>query len=68
MCDPFPGGARPKISWRIGMQTGSDDGTTYKAPDKDTSPKKKTMKAATRHFVMNGTTPPVGTLTFTLQR
>jgi hypothetical protein len=50
------------------MQTGSDDGTTYKAPDKDTSPKKKAMKAATRHFVMNGTTPPVGTLTFTLQR
>jgi hypothetical protein len=46
--------------------SGGDDGTTYKAPDKDTNPKKKTMKATTRHFVMNETKPPVGTLTFTL--
>jgi len=45
--------------------SGGDDGTTYKAPDKDTNPKKNSMKATTRHFVMNGGTPPVGTLTFT---
>jgi hypothetical protein len=50
------------------MDSGGDDGTTYKAPDKDTNPKKKTTKATTPHFLMNGTTPPVGTLTFTLQR
>jgi len=50
------------------MDSGGDDGTTYKAPDKDTNPKKNITKAATRHFVMNGTTPPVGTLTFTLQK
>jgi Spondin_N len=48
--------------------SGGDDGTTYKAPDKDTNPKKNTTKATTPHFVMNGTTPPVGTLTFTLQK
>jgi Spondin_N len=48
------------------MDSGGDDGTTYKAPDKDTNPKKNTTKATTRHFVMNGTTPPVGSLTFTL--
>lgn len=50
------------------MDSGGDDGTTYKAPDKDTNPKKNTTKATTRHFVMNGATPPVGTLTFTLQK
>lgn len=48
--------------------SGGDDGTTYKAPDKDTNPKKNTTKATTPHFVMNGKTPPVGTLTFTLQK
>lgn len=48
------------------MDSGGDDGTTYKAPDKDTNPKKKTTKAATRHFVIDGRTPAVGTLTFTL--
>ena len=50
------------------MDSGGDDGTTYKAPDKDNNPKKNTTKAMTRHFVMNAKTPPVGTLTFTLQK
>jgi hypothetical protein len=49
------------------MDSGGDDGVTYKAPDKNTNPKKMTMKASTRHFVTNGKTAPVGTLTFTLQ-
>jgi hypothetical protein len=44
--------------------SGGDDGTTYKAPDKDTSPKKLTSKAATPHFVVNGVTVPVGSVTF----
>lgn len=50
------------------MDSGGDDGVTYKAPDKNTNPKKKTMRASTRHFVTNGKTAPVGTLTFTLQQ
>jgi hypothetical protein len=50
------------------MDSGGDDGTTYKAPDKDTNPKKNTTKTTTPHFVMKGATPPVGTLTFTLQK
>jgi hypothetical protein len=50
------------------MDSGGDDGTTYKAPDKDNNPKKNTTNATSRHFVMNGKTPPVGTLTFTLQK
>jgi hypothetical protein len=48
--------------------SGGDDGTTYKAPDQDTNPKKSTGKATTQHFVTGGTTPGVGTLTFTLQK
>lgn len=47
--------------------SGGDDGTTYKAPDKDTNPKKPTMMAETPHFVMNGKRVPVGTLTFKKQ-
>jgi hypothetical protein len=50
------------------MDSGGDDGTTYKAPDKDNNPKKNTTKASSRHFVMNGKTPSVGSLTFTLQK
>jgi hypothetical protein len=45
--------------------SGGDDGTTYKAVDRDTSPKKPTTKATTRHFVVNGVAVPVGTVTFT---
>ena len=45
--------------------SGGDDGTTYKADDKDNNPKKPTMTANTRHFVINGKRVRVGTLTFT---
>ena len=45
--------------------SGGDDGSTYKAADKDTNPKKNTTTASSRHFVVNGKTPAVGTLTFT---
>ena len=44
--------------------SGGDDGTTYKAPDKDTNPKKPTSKASTPHFVVNGVAVPVGSVTF----
>jgi hypothetical protein len=43
--------------------SGGDDGTTYKAPDRDNSPKKATMLARTRHFVVNDQPVPVATLT-----
>lgn len=45
--------------------SGGDDGTTYKADDMDTNPKKPTMMAGTPHFVINGTPVPVATVTFT---
>ena len=45
--------------------SGGDDGTTYKAPDRDNNPKKPTSQAMTRHFVVNGVTVPVATVTFT---
>jgi len=45
--------------------SGGDDGTTYKAADIDTNPKKPTTQAATPHFVINGSRPPVARLTFT---
>src|SRR6266699_3495951 len=44
--------------------SGGDDGTTYKAKDKDTNPKKPTTRASTRHFVVHGRVKPVATLTF----
>lgn len=44
--------------------SGGDDGKTYKAPDKDTNPKKPVTRAATRHFVIHGRVKPVATLTF----
>ena len=44
--------------------SGGDDGTTYKAPDKDANPKKPTTRAANRHFVVNGRVKPVATVTF----
>lgn len=43
--------------------SGGDDGATYKAPDRDTNPKKPTMLARTRHFVADGAPRPVATLT-----
>lgn len=45
--------------------SGGDDGTTYRAADRDTNPKKPTMQAATRHFVVNGAAVPVATVTIT---
>jgi len=44
--------------------SGGDDGTTYKAKDKDTNPKKVTTRAANRHFVSRGRVKPVATVTF----
>jgi hypothetical protein len=46
---------------------GGDDGTTYKARDRDTNPKKATSRAATRHFIVKGRVRPVATITFTRQ-
>jgi len=43
--------------------SGGDDGTTYKAPDKDNNPKKPTMLNRSRHFLKNGDVVPVATLT-----
>ena len=46
--------------------SGGDDGTTYKAPDKDTNPKKPTTMDRSRHFVnASGQLVPVATLTLT---
>ena len=45
--------------------SGGDDGTTYKAADKDNNPKKPTTMASAPHFVVNGSRPPVGRLVFT---
>jgi spondin N len=45
--------------------SGGDDGTTYLADDVDTNPKKPSMQSTDRHFMNNGKTMPVGTLTFT---
>ncbi len=45
--------------------SGGDDGTTYKASDRDTNPKRPTSRATTRHFVANGAALPVATVTFT---
>ncbi|MBI4501883.1 MAG: hypothetical protein HY700_12080 [Gemmatimonadetes bacterium] len=45
--------------------SGGDDGTTYKAPDKDNNPKKPTSKAMTPHFVINRVVVPVATVTLT---
>jgi hypothetical protein len=44
--------------------SGGDNGTTYKAADRDANPKKPTTRAATRHFVIGGKVKPVATVTF----
>ena len=44
--------------------SGGDDGKTYKAPDRDTNPKKPTTRAANRHFVIHGRVKPVAILIF----
>lgn len=45
--------------------SGGDDGATYRAADRDTDPKKPTMPATSRHFVVNGAPVPVATVTIT---
>lgn len=45
--------------------SGGDDGTTYKAADIDTNPKKPTTLANTPHFAIKGKRPPVARLIFT---
>jgi len=44
--------------------SGGDDGKTYKAPDRDTNPKKPTTRLADRHFVIHGRVKPVAILIF----
>jgi hypothetical protein len=44
--------------------SGGDDGTTYKANDKDANPKKSTTRNTNRHFVVRGNAQPVAILTF----
>jgi len=44
--------------------SGGDDGKCYKAPDRDTNPKKPTTRAADRHFVIHGRVKPVAILIF----
>ena len=44
--------------------SGGDNGKTYKAPDRDTNPKKPTTRAANRHFVIHGRVKPVAILIF----
>ena len=47
--------------------SGGDDGRTYKAPNRNTNPKKPTSRATTRHFVVKGKVRPVATLVLTRQ-
>jgi hypothetical protein len=45
--------------------SGGDDGTTFRASDVDTNPKKPTMlQSANPHFVVNGKLLPVASVTF----
>lgn len=48
----------------LAYDSGGDDGTTYTAADKDTSPKRATTRASTRHFAPGGKAMPVATVTF----
>ncbi len=47
----------------MAYDSGGDDGTTFAAADKDTSPKRPTTPASARHFAPKGTPMPVATLT-----
>lgn len=58
--------AQSKTVELYAWDSGGDDGTTYKADDMDTNPKKPTIKETDNHFVVDGKPRPVGTLTFTL--
>jgi hypothetical protein len=45
--------------------SGGDDGTTYKAADRNANPKKPTSRSTNRHFVVKGKVRPVATLVLT---
>lgn len=49
----------------MAWDSGGDDGATYLADDVDASPKKPSMASTDKHFMKDGNTMPVGTLTFT---
>jgi len=49
----------------MAWDSGGDDGTTFLADDVDTNPKKPSMQSTGEHFMKDGTTMPVGTLSFT---
>ena len=49
----------------MAWDSGGDDGTTFLADDVDNNPKKPSMQSNDQHFMKDGTTMPVGTLTFT---
>ncbi|HXM39282.1 MAG TPA: spondin domain-containing protein [Gemmatimonadales bacterium] len=59
------GWVRSKTLTLPAYDSGGDDGKTYKAPDRNTNPKKPTTRAATRHFVVKGKVKPVATLVIT---
>lgn len=44
--------------------SGGDDGTSYKSPDKDAHPKKATTRNTNRHFTVHGAVQPVAVVTF----
>jgi len=46
----------------LAYDAGGDDGTTYRASDRDAKPKKVTARAAGRHFLKDGAPVPVATL------
>src|SRR5438094_5771511 len=54
----------PKTLTLPAYDPGGDDGKTYKAPDRDTNPKKPTTREADRHFVIHGRVKPVAILIF----
>ncbi len=57
----------PKTLVLPAYDSGGDDGRTYKAPNRNTNPKKPTSRATTRHFVVKGKVRPVATLVLTRQ-
>jgi len=57
----------PKTLVLPAYDSGGDDGRTYKAPNRNTNPKKPTSRATTRHFVVKGKVRAVATLVLTRQ-
>lgn len=48
----------------LAYDSGGDDGTTYAADDKDTSPKEATSLNNSAHFTKGGKSVPVAKITF----